>query len=684
MNYEIKNKLSILTLLTVIILTTIVVVLSIKITYIYLDTHIKSEVKVNETVEHLSDLLIIQVLPFINDYSPTEYETIIVNNMISENKFILAVEVNDYKMGEITGEKYIIGKIFEGDEIVNITNIHRTQLDDVCCKKISEIKDENGKILGDIIVYGYIKNDDEIIDIFFSEVLDMFLIVIVVCAVLLLTTRFFIVKPFNNLYKEIKSINLMDVVEIELKNNIVFEFETIKESFNFTLMSLKSLKEESDLKSENMEYMATHDSLTKLPNRTLLNEKVENSIAKTEKNYNHKFAILFIDLDHFKEINDTHGHKTGDMILIEAAKRFNNVKDRKDTLSRIGGDEFVLVVDDLKDKKDALEVAKNILGVFSELFVVGDDKFHLGCSIGISYYPDDGFDYTELLKHSDTAMYEAKANGRNRYKIFDENMSRQVVDKLNTENELRDAIKNGEIVAFFQPKINTKTKEIDGLEALVRWKKDEGYVSPCFFLPIAQQSALIVELDWIVMKQSIDFITQLHSMENNNIRSVSVNITDKEFYDQTFIKDTLDYMSKTGCKPEWIEFEITEDSLMTNFKEIIDIMRELEYIGIKFSLDDFGTGYSSLAYLKKLPIETIKIDKSFVDGTPDDVEDTMIASTIISLAKNMDLKIVAEGVETEEQAKFLVEYECDYVQGYYYHRPMLKRDLLEIIKTMDN
>ena len=674
------NSIPVYTVISTIIFGTVLIVLTLKSVYIYNEAIDELHIKVEDSAKSSMERLSKNVVPFIIGYSPSEYEELIINEMKS-NPFLLAVEINDLNMGEIINEPYKVGKIYDGTNIVKLNKKSIKHLEHKISTFTKEIKVE-GSIIAIITVFSYINESEHItFYVLINDFIDILFVLFFIAIALHISIKVFVVKPLSHFLDRIESVDLYgDIKEIENEAEFLKEFILINDAFNTTLESLINSKKESEAKSENLSYLASHDTLTRLPNRLLLSDRVKVAIKKSER-HNDIFALMYIDLDHFKEINDSYGHKLGDKILVEVANRINNLKRNYDTLSRIGGDEFVILAEELETRDDSESIANKVLNELSKPFLVDDTTFHLGCSIGISFYPHNAIDYDELLKQADTAMYVSKTSGRNKYTFFDDSMTIDLIDKVTIENQLRDAIKNDEIIPYFQPQVDSKTGDIVSAEALVRWQPLKGQlVSPGAFLPIALQSSLIEDIDWIVIKKVMRFMSNL---KNNGYRleKIAINVTEKELYDKEFLNKFQTLLKEENCDPTWIELEITEDNLMTNMYEIVDTMKKLENIGVKFALDDFGTGYSSLSYLKKLPIDVLKIDKSFVDGLPEDDDDIMISKSIISLAKNLKLKIIAEGVETQEQYDFLKEHGADYIQGYFKYKPMSGEDFIKTLKS---
>lgn len=416
-------------------------------------------------------------------------------------------------------------------------------------------------------------------------------------------------------------------------------------------------------------YKASHDDLTGLFNRNYFKKVFETKIAN-KKNLNKSVALLFIDLDRFKEINDSFGHKFGDEVLIEVSNRFKSVLRSDDIISRHGGDEFLILIDNIDKEEHIINIIKNIMSSMNEPISFNYHNIYMTISIGISLFPNDGRTVDDLLKNADSAMYKAKDEGRNTFKFYTEDMSLKVMKKILLENKLRDAIKNDDFVVYFQAQYNGKTEKLIGMEALVRWKNSDGkLIPPNEFIPVAEDAGLIVELDRIVMKKAIKQFS-IWNKAGFNTGTLSLNLSMKQLKSNDFIELLNKTIIEHNCNHSSIELEVTEGGIMENPLESIEKLKAISSLGIKLSVDDFGTGYSSLAYLKKLPINKLKIDRTFVKDLPFDDDDIAITKSVIALAKSLKLDVIAEGVENQEQVDFLLKNGCKKIQGYFYAKPM--------------
>ena len=426
-------------------------------------------------------------------------------------------------------------------------------------------------------------------------------------------------------------------------------------------------------------HQAHHDSLTGLPNRILFMDRLSQSLTRAQR-YDTQLALLFIDLDEFKQINDSLGHEVGDLVLKAVTKRLLGVIRKGDTLARLGGDEFTIVMEDLQGSQSASLLAQKILDSLATPFEIESHILYISTSIGISLYPDDDISTEQLLKFADTAMYKAKHDGRNNFKYYSKEMTELAVQRVIMEGSLRDAIRNEEFVVYYQPQMNGSNDTLTGVEALIRWEHPrEGMIFPDSFIPLAEQNGLIVEIDRIVMKKAMKEVASWYE-KGLNPGVLALNLSLKQLNRSDFISFLEDCMDEFSFKAEWLELEIVERELMINPQSSIKVLTDISNMGIELAIDDFGTGYSSLSYLKKLPIDKLKIDKSFVDNLPQDEEDVAISLAIIAMSKSLNLSVIAEGVESYEQKEFLVASGCKSIQGYFYSKPLNSVDIEKFIQ----
>ena len=430
---------------------------------------------------------------------------------------------------------------------------------------------------------------------------------------------------------------------------------------------------------ERLDHQAHHDALTGLPNRILLIDRL-NQALKQARRENFSVAVLFVDLDRFKEINDSLGHSIGDEVLIEIAQRLKSAIRSVDTVARLGGDEFTIILPHIDRTSSVIEVGQKLIDILSNKIIYAEHELYVSASVGISMFPGDGDSAEILLRNADSAMYQAKDVGRNNYQFYTREMTEQAFERILLEKNLRRAIEEDEFLIYYQPQYNSRTNEIIGMEALLRWQHPElGLVSPAKFIPIAEETGLIVAIGWKAMDMIIE---QLLAWENSGIfqGKISINLSVKQIQDPKFIERIIEGMSQHHYNALQIQFEVTESYIMTNPEQAITTLQQLRDLKFTIAVDDFGTGYSSLSYLKRLPIDELKIDQSFVRDVPGDDEDEAIVRAVISLAKSMGLKVIAEGVETTEQQNFLLSEGCELIQGYLKQRPVEGDKITDILQ----
>jgi diguanylate cyclase (GGDEF)-like protein/PAS domain S-box-containing protein len=428
--------------------------------------------------------------------------------------------------------------------------------------------------------------------------------------------------------------------------------------------------EQSNLNAR-LNHQAQHDALTGLPNRSHFKKRLENTLEQA-KRHNEQVGVVFLDLDGFKHINDTLGHPMGDQLLRAVADRLRNRVRKTDTLTRMGGDEFALISTEVKQPEGAMKIARKMLMALKESFNIAGHEFHITGSIGIAISPQDGQDGATLERHADTALYRAKANGRNNAQCFTPEMNTAAQERLELESHLRRAIERDELSLHYQPQVEASGK-IVGLEALLRWQRNGKMIPPAKFIPVAEESGLIMAMDSWVMRQACTQMVKWIAQGISPIQ-IAVNVTALQFTHPDFVNGVAQTLRETGLNPKHLELELTESVFMQDLEIAVNRMNELRALGVRLSIDDFGTGYSSLTYLKRLPVHTLKIDRSFVqeldqESTQGQSKDRALVAAILGIAKQFGLETVAEGVETEGQAQILRDLECDRMQGYFFARP---------------
>lgn len=531
----------------------------------------------------------------------------------------------------------------------------------------------------------------------YSYAISIVLISIIVLLIIILISSRKIAKIFTT-----PLLNLRDCMRQAADGNLTVlcnvktkdEFGDLSRSFNKMLHIIKSnydelsfvhkklLVKEEQLRSnyEHIEFLAYHDSLTKLPNKAAFYDYL-NLTLSCEPGSTQAHAIFFVDLDNFKTVNDTLGHDYGDELLIQTAKRLNCFLQLNDLLARAGGDEFLYFKCNITSQDEALKLARNILEKFKEPININGTYIYISMSIGVSLYPLNGIQYNTLIKNADIAMYRSKDTGKNRLTLFDDSMQEEVSRHSEILEILRHAIENREVYLVYQPQFDLAEEKIIGFEALMRIQNSIlGSLPPTEFIPIAEESGLINELGSWALREAC-FFNKL--LQNNGFPccTVAVNISTIQLNQKGFVTLVADILKETGLSPQYLELEITESAIASSIRDAVSILEELQSLGLHISLDDFGTGYSSLNYLTQMPINTLKIDKAFIDKINLNQKDNYVAEAIISLAHNLEVKVIAEGVEDIGQLDLLKEKQCDLIQGYLYSKPLEPNELINILKS---
>lgn len=440
--------------------------------------------------------------------------------------------------------------------------------------------------------------------------------------------------------------------------------------------------DEKDEADERIEYLASHDSLTDLPNRETFNGLLREAIDAAQR-HDHRFAVLFIDLDRFKVINDSLGHEAGDLLLLEVANRLRGALRASDVVARLGGDEFVVILDQCGEIDDVQRIATGLLKALAEPMELAGHECHTTASIGIAMYPANGADVQTLTKNADMAMYLAKEDGKNGYRFFSKEVKTQSIERLSLESALRRALEREQFSLNYQPKVDMETGQITGVEALLRWTHpDLGSISPAQFIPLAEETGLIVPIGRWVVREAC---AQAMAWQRRGLLPVSmaVNLSPRQFVDEHLLQDVDEALAASGMSPVLLQLEVTESMMMRNVGRALKVLDAIQSRGIRLAIDDFGTGYSSMSLMKHFPIDTIKIDRSFVRDLPQDSEDQAIAQAIISMGKALGMTVVAEGVENVEQEAFLRAHGCDEMQGFLIAKPLPARQMAELLRPIE-
>lgn len=431
---------------------------------------------------------------------------------------------------------------------------------------------------------------------------------------------------------------------------------------------------------EQLDFLAHHDPLTNLPNRLLFNDRLDHAIQRAHREEK-QLAVLFLDLDRFKNINDSLGHPIGDILLMKAGERIRKLLREEDTVARLGGDEFIIVVEEIKETQDVAVLAGKLMEAFSQSFQVKGHELHITVSMGISLYPRNGEDGATLVKNADTAMYRAKEEGRNDYQFYTTALTTAVFERLTLETALRQALEHNQLVLHYQPQYKLETGQVVGAEALVRWQHpDMGLVSPAKFIPLAEETGLILPLgEWVLHTASMQMQAWLAA--GLDFGRIAINISGVQFQRADIVETIKRVIEQTGISPEHLELEITESFIMQRTKWAISVLDKLKDLGVSMAIDDFGTGYSSLSYLKRMPINKLKIDRSFVRDIIEDPNDEAITRAVLALGQSLQLEVVAEGIETREQAVLLKSLHCDNGQGFLYSKPLPAEEFSNLMKN---
>ncbi|WP_173236729.1 EAL domain-containing protein [Legionella antarctica] len=486
-------------------------------------------------------------------------------------------------------------------------------------------------------------------------------------------------KVMNDLQKEPQQ---KKTKEWKLNTGIILELfakpQYLHDEVKGIVYSFRDTTERKELEQQLL-HQATHDNLTGLPNRALLTDRINQAISHA-KRYGMYVGILVVDLDFFKEINDSYGHKVGDLVLKEQAKKLLNFVRENDTVARMGGDEFVVILGSQTDENNLIGLLNQFIELFSTPFEVEKREIIATVSIGVSIYPQDGMDADTLLKNADAALYHAKDLGRNRFQFYMEEFNKHILQRNELTVALTHALQNNQLSLNYQPLIDLKTGNIMGVEALLRWIHPTlGLIPPSTFIPIAEETGLITAIgEWVLRTACTQAEKWNQSSIFHNLK-MSVNISSKQFRQQNFLFILNKIIEETGLDPDCLELEITESLILGNISEIIQKMIELKSLGFHFAIDDFGTGYSNLSYLKHFPFDTIKIDKTFIDNITTDSYSASIVQAIIGMSKNMGIKVLAEGVEHKEQVDFLKKNHSNQVQGYYFSKPLNEEDCAQLL-----
>jgi diguanylate cyclase (GGDEF)-like protein len=544
-----------------------------------------------------------------------------------------------------------------------------------------------GETIGKLFIRADISNiRDEIIE-YLVYTSTAALIGLAIASILLLKLRKSIVQPIQRLTELMNTVTRDNDYSIRSDNTSEDEIGMLSQHFNTMLSHIQVNDEklaheltERYKAEKHLDKLAYYDLVTDLPNRHFFHERINNAVNNTIIN-EQQMVLLFLDLDNFKIVNDTLGHKTGDILLKQAASRLSNILRHHDYICRIGGDEFAIIIEDIENTDVTSIVIDKCIEAFSSPFVFDNNKFFIGVSIGVSICPDDATTANDLLVNADIAMYEAKIRGKNNYKFYNHQMNEAHSQRYHLESELRFAIQNAQMELYYQPQIDSKDGSISGIEALMRWNHPvKGVVTPDNFISVAEETGLIISLGQWLINTACMHGKQLEEAGFHDL-TVAINISGIQIKDNKFISSISNALNRTQMNPGRLEIELTESTLMNDSEFVIDKLKQMKELGLKIAIDDFGTGYSSMSYLSSFSIDRLKIDRSFISSLPERAEDVAITGAIIAMAHGLGIEVVAEGVENETQAEFLRTSKCDMLQGYHYAMPMPFNDLLELMEN---
>ncbi|QXM07152.1 EAL domain-containing protein [Crassaminicella indica] len=631
----------------------------------------------------------VDIKDYVKKYYPKKYYEFVFSRLfhsfIEDNKYLVGIDiyshnkVNSWSLLH-TGKKFdkapsLINKLKNGEKIY----IYKDGLyHSYHAFKFHDAGHDFTKKVYIELVYDFSALERNKSDVFAFAIGISFLIILIT---FFITSKFFdkcVIKKVNMINYGLKMIaegQYDHRIEIDSKD----EFSDIAKTINEMKENIRCREEELLKRREQIHYLAYYDSLTGLPNRVLFEEKLSIALEDAKLTQG-KLALLYMDLDNFKKVNDTIGHTFGDLLLKNVGRLLKKYLGEKSTVTRLGGDEFVAVLPRVDDLQELVAIIENIIKSFQNPWILDDREFYITVSIGITLYPRDGKTPHILLKNADTAMYSAKNNGKNSYRFYTSDLNEKMLEKLEMENNLRHAVERNEFMVYYQPKVHMHTGRITGVEALIRWKHPtKGMIPPSRFIPIAEETKMIIPIGEWVLRNAC---RQIKSWEELGYpaMTVSVNLSVIQIQQPDFLEKIKSILKETGIKPSCLELEITENTIMKDFEFTNNILNALKKLGIRISLDDFGKGYSSLNYLKQLEIDVLKIDKAFVDDITENDHQQAIVKAVIDMAHSMNITVVAEGVETWEQFKFLKSLNCDKVQGYLFSKPLPVMEMEEMMR----
>lgn len=648
-------------------------------------------------------LLFASTMAVVNEYRNQRnffQESIQVQAKIVANNTIAALVFKDKKSASRILQAFTVsldihtaiihddsGKIFaryiknkKGNSVANIKKLSSIFNDQIHIYEPITFENEN---IGSL----YIQADTSGI---YADIINYLIYTVIIAAICLAFASLLLFKLSKNITQPLlKLTELMQTViknndySIRIENQSEDEIGILSEGFNKMLAYIQLNDErlahelsERYKTEEHLDKLAYYDVTTSLPNRHSFHKQLDEAVTRA-KITNQKMVLLFLDLDNFKKVNDTAGHKTGDKLLKQASSRLSSTLRTNDYMCRIGGDEFAIIIENVNDMHAVSIVTKKCIESLSNPFELDGKIFFIGVSIGISICPDDTCNSNDLLINADMAMYEAKTQGKNNYQYYNPEMNRKHSHKFQIESDLRHAISKDQLELHYQSQIDSKTEKVVGFEALMRWQHPEkGYISPEVFIPIAEKTGLILPLGKWLIDTACKHTSELLNSGLTDF-TTAINISGIQIRDKLFIKNITESLHKFDLNPKYLEIELTESTLMNDSELVIQKVNELKKLGIKIAIDDFGTGFSSMSYLKSFPVSKLKIDKDFITGLPNSNEDIAIIRAIIAMSHGLNIDVIAEGVERKNQVTILKDYNCDMFQGFYYSKPIPFEELLK-------
>jgi diguanylate cyclase (GGDEF)-like protein len=602
-------------------------------------------------------------------------DSIVKENLVGISNTLSSIEHNDKIVQTLALDNSwnIVGSFYKGKKFLNQSKLLSTVKeyknlwnDGYFYSVVPIVKDT--KVYGNLVVVVSLEK-------FYTKIIRNIIIFLIVLIAVYITVRIrrvlqeSILQPIATLNAITTQIIKTKKLDAQFPSFHSDEIGELADNFQNMITDLDTYHDELHRKKESLFRQANYDLLTGLPNRMYFYEQLEQSIGRADRS-GENFALFFIDLDQFKEVNDTFGHGYGDKLLQNVASKLTNILRKNDILSRLGGDEFTVIANDLEEHYSASVLAQKILDILALPITVDGEELFISCSIGISLFPQDSTSASKLLKYADIAMYRSKNNGRNRYNFYTKEMTNEVIARVKMQSKLRKALENREFILYYQAQYNMQTQKIVGVESLVRWREKGGKIKlPDTFIPFAEELGMVVAINRQVMHMAMRQAKEW-SDKKLYFGRISINISIEQIEDEDFVSFVSTLLKESECKAEWITLELTESHVMSNAQISSKVLTQLSDLGIEIAVDDFGTGHSSLSYLKYLPLNKLKIDRSFIKDIPQDKDSIAIVDAIIAISKSLKLGIIAEGVETKEQKEFLLSRGCYRVQGFLYSHPI--------------